>query len=761
MRRAWAAGGVTAALVAGVLATAAGGPAAATVSDDLDDRPGDGAPADGAPADTVTPGAYIVVLDEGSTAADVAEVAEAADREGAEVGGTVDGVVDAVMVSDATAVVDVLADLPSVAYVEPDAVWRAADVTTQNGASWGLDRVDQIARPLNGTYRYAGTGAGVRAYIMDSGIRAGHSQFGGRVVGGYTTLSDGRGTDDCDGHGTAVAGIVGGATYGVAKQATLVPVRVLDCDGFTTVFEVLDALEWIAADAVAPAVVNMSLGGPRSLAVDTAVRNLVSSGIPVVAAAGNDGADACNGSPSGERAAITVGATDRNDRRPEWSDDGPCVDLFAPGVDVTSAGLASDTASVAVIGTSFSAPYVAGAAALLLGSDPGMTAPDVAAAIIGTSSPGLIANPIGTPAARPGTPNRLLRVALPSGFVPQPPLRIAEAVPVNGGTSVTVALPSQVPAGVTAVAVNVTVSATTATTYVSVCPAEVSSASCRTSSSVNAYPGRDVANLAMPLVGDARALRVYNNAGSARVSVDLVGWFVPAGGAELVAQPPDRDDDDRPRIGPGDSAVITLDSTPPGATAAAVRVTVADVTANTYLSVCPVAQPVSECSEQSTLNSRLRDIGNLAIVPIDADGRIRLFNNRGEVTALTDVVGFFVPEGGGARYTAMAPTRVLDRRAIGPAAALTESMAALVPTAATAVSANVTVAGASTTSFVSVCPAGTSVAACRGTSTVNPYPNVDTASTTIVATGPSAGLLYANNAGSSLLFTDVQGYFLP
>lgn len=289
---------------------------------------------------------------------------------------------------------------PAVALVEKDAVVTAS--VDQSGATWGLDRSDQRSRTLNGIYGYTRTGSGVTSYVIDTGINGAHSEFTGRMGAGATAISDGRGTGDCNGHGTHVAGTVGGTRYGVAKGTRLVPVRVLGCDGSGTTTGVIAGMDWVADTASGPSVANMSLGGPASSAQDAAVNRMVSSGVTVVVAAGNENQNACNVSPARAAAAITVGATTKSDYRSSFSNYGSCVDVFAPGSAITSAWYTSSTATNTISGTSMASPHVAGAAALYLQGNPSASPSQVTSALVGTATTNVVRS------AGSGSPNRLL-----------------------------------------------------------------------------------------------------------------------------------------------------------------------------------------------------------------------------------------------------------------------------------------------------------------------------------------------------------------
>ncbi|MFE0921374.1 S8 family peptidase [Streptomyces nigra] len=297
-----------------------------------------------------------------------------------------------------------LAADPAVASVEQNQTVRLAD-TTQSNAPWGLDRIDQSALPLSGTYTYPDSaGSGVTAYVIDTGVRITHQQISGRASYGYDAVDGDTTASDGNGHGTHVATTIAGSTYGVAKKAKVVAVRVLDNNGSGTTAGVIAGIDWVTANHSGPSVANLSLGGGASTALDTAVRNSISSGVTYAVAAGNSSANASSYSPARVTQAITVGATTSTDARASYSNYGSVLDLFAPGSSITAGWHTSDTATNTISGTSMATPHVAGAAAVYLAGHTSATPAAVASALTSGATTNVVTSP------GSGSPNRLLKL---------------------------------------------------------------------------------------------------------------------------------------------------------------------------------------------------------------------------------------------------------------------------------------------------------------------------------------------------------------
>ena len=351
-------------------------------------------------ADSVA-GRYVVVLENGSSDQRVQDVAAAAEAAGGTVRFTYRSALKGFSAALPAAALEAVRTSAGVSYVEADARVTMTGVQP-NPPSWGLHRVDQRDLPLDTTYNYVDSaGSGVDIYVIDTGIRFSHNDFGGRATSGID-LVDGGTADDCNGHGTHVAGTAGGSSYGVAKQANLIAVRVFGCSGGATFETIIAAVDWVTDVHSGPSVANMSLSGGYFRAMNDATTNSINAGVVHAVAAGNSSADACSYSPASTPKAITLGASTITDRRSGFSNYGACVDLFAPGDGITSAWWTSDSATAILSGTSMASPHAAGVAALYLGENPGAGTGQVARKLKRKSSKYKLSN-IGT-----GSPNKLL-----------------------------------------------------------------------------------------------------------------------------------------------------------------------------------------------------------------------------------------------------------------------------------------------------------------------------------------------------------------
>ncbi|HYI02556.1 Ig-like domain-containing protein [Hyalangium sp.] len=378
------------------------------------------------------PGRYIVVFEdsgERSLRASPLEVRKTSEALTRAHGGTVRRVYASALKAFSASLTEEeaqrLSEDPSVRYVQQQRLFSAEGV--QLHATWGLDRVDQRYQPLDERYTYEYTGAGVHMYILDTGILGTHVEFAGRMGNGFDSIGDGMGPTDCHGHGTHVAGTAGGTTYGVAKGVTLHPVRVLDCTGNGSTEQVLSGIDWVTANHVSPAVVNMSLTGSIDPVIDDAIVQSIAAGVTYVVGAGNDGWDACNNTPAHLPQAVTVGSTSALDIMSFFSNYGTCVDLFAPGEEITSAWATGDTDTHSTSGTSMATPHAAGAAALYLEGHPTATPAQVAEELSARGTHGVVEG------ADMDSPNVLLHTAC-MGSVDQVSPQVTLTAPEEGAT---------------------------------------------------------------------------------------------------------------------------------------------------------------------------------------------------------------------------------------------------------------------------------------------------------------------------------------
>ncbi|MGW3717310.1 S8 family peptidase [Streptomyces sp. NPDC005133] len=375
-------------------------------------------------------GSYIVTLDESAAEAGSAQGKALAGKYGAEIKKTYHAALNGYAVELSAAQAKKFAADPAVKSVVQNRTFTVSG-TQPSPPSWGLDRIDQKALPLNRSYTYPDkAGEGVTAYIIDTGVRITHSDFGGRASYGYDAIDNDNTAQDGYGHGTHVAGTVAGSAYGVAKKAKIVAVRVLDNSGSGTTAQVVAGIDWVTAHAVKPAVANMSLGGGADSVLDAAVRNSIASGITYAVAAGNESTNASTKSPARVTEAITVGSTTSTDARSSFSNYGSVLDIFAPGSSITSAWNTSDSATSTISGTSMATPHVAGAAALHLADHPSDTPAQVSAGLVVAAATGVVTSP-GT-----GSPNRLLNVGTGTTTPPGPKFENTTSYTISDNSTV-------------------------------------------------------------------------------------------------------------------------------------------------------------------------------------------------------------------------------------------------------------------------------------------------------------------------------------
>lgn len=604
-----------------------------------------------------------------------------------------------------------LAEVPIVEAVEEDAVVNAT--ATQTSAPWGLDRIDQTNLPLNGTYNYDANGSKVHVYVIDSGVRTSHNEFGGRATSGTDLVDNDADASDCNGHGTHVAGSIGGSTYGVAKGVSIIAVRALDCNAAGTLSSVVGGVDWVTSNAIKPAVANMSIGGSTSTTLDNAVRNSIASGVVYTVAAGNNSGDACNGSPARVAEAITVAATDQSDARFSQSNFGSCVDLFAPGVDIQSATNSSDSATLNRSGTSMASAHTAGAAAVYLDAHPCSTPGDVALGLAILATTDHVTN------AGSGSPNRLLSTqgvgpaAPPCGTSANPPdaptlwasganslVHLTWTTPADGGSPLTgfaiyrgTSPGGEAPSPIATVGAGATTfddgTAANGTTYY-------------------------YAVAAVNAVGQTRSPE------ASATPLTSQGAYFPLVPARLLDT---REGNGAPlaQVGPNSSIDLQVNGrggVPAGGVSAVVmNVTVTNPSAATYITVWPtgVNRPLA-----SNLNVDPGEtIPNLVTVKVGAGGRVSLYNAGASIDLVADVVGYYAdgstPSESGARYHSIVPARILDSRdgtgLSGPWSGnqsrdLQVAGVGGVPGDATAVVLNLTATNTTARSFVTAWPAG-------------------------------------------------------
>jgi subtilisin family serine protease len=658
-----------------------------------------------------------------------------------------------VVALDATDMEQVRA-LPDVEQIGRDAIVTAT--ATQTGAPWGLDRIDQRSLPLDTGYSSTATGVGVKAYVIDTGLWLSHAEFAGRApYGAYWNFGDGTGVWDCNGHGTHVAGTVGGTTYGVAKGVTIVPVKVLTCNGSGSDSSVIAGINWVIDDHVAgtPAVANMSLGGSPSGVLDSAVEAMIADGITVVVAAGNEARPTCGVSPARVPAAITVAASEFDDDDADYSNYGPCNDLFAPGSEILSAGIDSDYASATKSGTSMASPHVAGAAALLLETTPLATPADVWATIDASTTRGALSECC-------SDPDKLLYIGATDALTTVNPSRLYDsrngAGPLAAGsiTPVQVAGTGNIPFGATGAILNVTAVEAQAPGYLTVFPCDTAIPD---ASNVNYATGETIPNAVFAKLGADGRVCIYTYS-AAHLIVDVNG-FVPAT-SDITAVAPVRFYDSRAGDGHRPSGSVTAITVtgrpgyPANAAAVTLNVTAVDAQSAGFMTVFPCENPIPEASNLNFVAGQT--IANAVVARVGASGQLCVFVS-GSAGLLVDVNGF-VPAG--SNFSALNPARLFDsrnhggRRAAGGMTTIEVAGVGGVPPNAKTVMLNVTAIEAGSDGFMTVFPCGTPVPTA---SNLN-FASGQTIPNAVVAKIGDGGQVCIYTSSTANLVVDVNGF---
>jgi subtilisin family serine protease len=641
--------------------------------------------------------------------------------------------------------------LSDVVRIDRDNVVVASDL--QIDPPWGLDRIDQRSLPLDARYSSDATGAGVNVYVIDSGLRTTHTEFAGRVPdGAYVDFGDGTGIEDCQGHGTHVAGTAAGTTYGVAKGASVIPVKVLSCDGSGSDSSVLAGIDWVIDHHQhgTPAVANMSLGGTPSTDVDSAVQAMIDDGITVVVAAGNESQPTCNVSPARAPEAITVAASEIDDDDADYSNYGSCNDLFAPGSSVLSAGISSDVAFATKSGTSMASPHVAGAAALLLQFNPQTTPAQVWALIEAASTKGAISECC-------GDPDKLLFIS--DALITIDPSRLYDSRngdgprPPESITAVQVAGIGNVPADARGAVLNVTAVEAQAPGFLSVFPCDTAVPD---ASNLNHAAGQTIPNAVFAKLGADGRVCIYTYA-AAHLIVD-VNAYVPAT-SDITAIAPVRFYDSRAGDGPRpDGSVTAIAVTgrpghPANPAAVTLNVTAVDAQSAGFMTVFPCENGIPEASNLNFAAGQT--IANAVVARVGIGGLVCVYVS-GSAGLLVDVNGF-VPAG--SSLAAVNPARLYDSRSnAGPlhADSVTEvHVAGLggVPSGSRTAMLNVTAIDAESAGFMTVFPCGTAVPTA---SNLN-YAAGQTIPNAVVAKVGDGGRVCIYTSSAAHLVVDVNG----